>query len=193
MAIVHKSYDELISLKNILFCWDEFKYGKRKKADVMIFERKLEDNIFNLHCQLKNQTYRHDGYQTFHIHDPKHRIISKAVVKDRLVHHIVFNELYNIFDPVFIYHSYSSRIGKGTHLAVANLQKALRKTSGNYRDNTFVLKCDIRKFFASVSHQKLLEIIKRKISDKKVVWLIEEIINSFSSPVDKFPQRERES
>ena len=192
MAIIHKFYDELISLENIFFCWDEFKHGKRKKPDVMAFERNLEDNIFTLHDQLKNRTYCHDGYTTFHIHDPKHRIISKATVKDRLVHHIIFNELYNIFEPSFIYHSYSSRLNKGTHLAIANLAKALRKISNNYRNSAFVLKCDIRKFFTSVSHQKLLTMIKNRINDEQFLWLTMEIINSFCPAVDKFPERERE-
>lgn len=55
----------------------------------MEFERYLEDNIFKLHDELVNQTYRHNPYVKFHIYDPKYRIIHKAIVKDRLVHHIV--------------------------------------------------------------------------------------------------------
>lgn len=186
--VIHKSYNELISLENMFSCWDEFKHGKRNKADVMAFERNIEDNIFALHSQLKRQAYRHDAYETFHIQDPKPRIISKATVKDRLVHHLIFNELYEIFDPLFIYHSYSSRLFKGTHLAIINLEKALRKSSNNYRDNTFSLKCDIKKFFASVSHQKLVGIIKRKILDEKFLWLIEAVVNSFAPPVDKITE-----
>lgn len=146
----------------------------------MEYERYLEDNIFELHNELFNQTYKHNFYTNFNIFDPKYRIIHKATVKDRLAHHIVFKELYNIFDSSFIYHSYSSRNKKGTHLAVKNLAKALRKSSKNYIQNTFVLKCDIRKFFHSISHKKLFEIIKNKIDDEKFLWLIWQIIDSFS-------------
>ena len=179
-------------MENILICWNEFKKGKSKKYDVMEFERYLEDNIFGLHNELVNQTYWHSSYVKFHIYDPKHRIINKAEVKDRLVHHIVFKELYKIFNPTFIHHSYSSRNNKGTHLAVKNLSNILRKESRNYTKPIYILKCDIKKFFHSVSHQKLLEIIKNRVNDPKFLWLIWEIISSFSTTVENFPQRERE-
>ncbi len=178
-------YDKLISLDNLFLSWEEFKKGKIKKLDVLAFERCLEDNIFTLHNNLKSFNYRHDPYETFHIFDPKPRTISKASVKDRLVHHLVFRELDNIFDGGFIYHSYASRNDKGTHLAVNNLFCCLRKVSKNYNHNVYALKGDVKKFFPSVSHQKLLALIKRKIKDNSFLWLIEEIINSF-------PERERE-
>ena len=185
-------YERLISLENLFLCWQEFRKEKRLKKDVLIFERNLEENIFALHEELKNKTYRHQPYNTFRIHDPKPRIISKASVRDRLVHHMIFNELYRILDPGFIYHSYASRLKRGTHLAVANLFRVSRKVSKNFTQSAFALKCDIYRFFFSVSHQKLLQIIKNKISDKQLLWLIEEIIRSFRAPVDKNLERERE-
>ena len=191
--MIHNIYDNLISLENILICWDEFKKGKSKKYDVMEFERHLENNIFKLHFELANLIYKHSPYVKFYIYDPKHRIIHKAEVKDRLVHHIVFKELYKIFNSTFIYHSYSSRNNKGTHLAVKNLSNILRKASHNYTQPVYVLKCDIKKFFHSVSHQKLFEIIKNRIDDPKFLWLIWQIISSFFISVENFPQRERES
>jgi len=191
--MIHDIYDKLISLENILICWDEFKKGKSEKLDVMEFERYLEDNIFGLHDELTSQTYKHGSYEQFHIYDPKHRVIHKATVKDRLVHHIVFKELYKTFDSSFVYHSYSSRENKGTHLAVKNLSWVLRRASKNYTKPVYALKCDIKKFFHSVSHQKLFEIIKNRVNDPKFLWLIWEIISSFSVAVDNFPQRERES
>jgi retron-type reverse transcriptase len=187
--MVHNIYNNLISLENILLCWYEFRKGKSKKLDVMEFERYLEDNIFQLHSELANQNYKHGAYKQFHIFDPKHRIIHKATVKDRLVHHIVFKELYKIFNYTFIYHSYSSRKNKGTHLAVKNLFYALRRASSNYSEPVYVLKCDIKKFFHSVSHQKLFETIKNRVKDDKFLWLIWEIISSFSMAGDKFSRK----
>lgn len=181
-------YNKLISLENIFSAWNEFKDGKQNKTDVKVFERFLEDNIFSIYEDLKNKTYRHGAYKTFNISDPKPRKISKATVRDRLVHHIVFRKLYDIFDSGFIFHSYSSRMEKGTHLAVKNLAKNLRKESRNYTKTIYILKCDIRKFFPSIPHKKLLQLIERKISDKDFLWLIMEIINSFSNSADNFPQ-----
>jgi len=193
MKLVNNLYDKLISVENIFCSWEEFKKGKLGKRDVLVFERDLEDNIFTLANELKNQSYHHGSYSTLHIYDPKHRVISKAKVKDRLVHHLVFKELYGIFNPSFIHHSYSSRLGKGTHLAVKDLAKCLRKVSQNYTRQCFALKCDIKKFFASVPHQKLFALINKKIKDERFLWLVKEIIDSFSSSVDKIPERERES
>ncbi len=86
--------------------------------DVMIFERHLEDNIFDLHRDLKNKTYRHGGYSHFIVTDNKKRNIHKAEVKDRIIHQIISDYLKNLFEPAFIADSYSSRDGKGTHKAV---------------------------------------------------------------------------
>ena len=174
-------FNELVSLENLINCWQEFRRGKGGKTDVLRFERYLEDNIFALHIELKNKTFRHQPYQTFHIYDPKHRIISKASVRDRLVHHVVFNELYRIFNRKFIYHSYSSRLERGTHLAVQNLASSLRQVSKNYIRPAFVLKCDIKKFFASISHNKLLQLIESKIKDNQFLWLTKEIVQSFAA------------
>lgn len=182
----------MINVENIFLCWDEYRKGKSNKPDIMDFELNLEDNIFKLYQELKNQIYEHSKYEQFQIYDPKQRIIHKATVKDRLVHHLVFKELYKIFDPTFIYHSYSSRKNKGTHLAVRNLSCALRKSSKNYTKSVYALKCDIRKFFHSISHQKLFKIIKNRVKDPKFLWLIWEIISSFSITVEKCRERERE-
>ncbi|MEK7065010.1 MAG: RNA-dependent DNA polymerase, partial [Patescibacteria group bacterium] len=134
-------YNELVKLENIFSAWREFRSGKNNRLDIMSFERNLEDNLFALHEDLANNTYKHGPYHTFHIWDPKHRIISKATVRDRVVHHLVFRELYRIFNPTFIFHSYSSRLGKGAHLAVKNLSNILRSASHNYTKPTFALKC----------------------------------------------------
>ncbi len=151
----------------------------------MKFERHLEDNLFSLHQDLVQRTYRHGRYSTFHIYDPKHRVISKASARDRLLHHVVFEKLYEIFDKTFCHHSYSSRVGKGTHAAVRNLSACLRRESKNYTRQIFALKCDVKKFFQSVSHRKLLQLIENRIKDKDFLWLLEEIINSFPNTVDK--------
>ena len=146
----------------------------------MEFERHLEDNLFTLYDNLSSGAYCHGPYHTFHIYDPKHRIISKATVRDRVVHHLVFKELYRIFNPSFIFHSYSSRESKGTHLAVRNLARALRAVSKNYTHPCFALKCDIRRFFDSVPHGKLMSIIQNKTKDSRFLRLTEDILGSFS-------------
>lgn len=165
--------------------WQEFQKGKRNKSDVQKFEFNLEDNLFQLHRDLKTKTYQHSHYTTFCICDPKLRRIHKACVRDRVLHHAVFRILYPIFDKGFIFDSYSCRLDKGTHRAVNRLEKFCRKLSRNNHRNIFALKCDIRKFFDSVDQDILLELIKNKIQDGNAIWLIEKIIKSFGKEKNK--------
>lgn len=160
--------------------WEEFKYGKRKKEDVQLFERHLENNLFKLHHELKNKTYKHSNYTSFHITDPKLRHIHKALVLDRIVHHALYRILYPIFDESFLFDSYSCRIDKGTHRAVRRLETFTRKVSRNYTKPCFALKCDVRKFFDSVDHEILKLLIRKKVKDADVLWLLDNIVDSFS-------------
>ncbi len=181
-------YQEIINLENLFTSWHEFKSGKRKRRDVMLFERNLEDNLFDLHHELKNGIYHHSQYTAFYITDPKLRRIHKAKVRDRIVHHAIVRMLYPIFDRSFIYDSYSCRIDKGTHRAICRLESFIRKESCNFSEQCFVLKCDIKKFFDSVDHRILFEIIKQKIDDSDVLLLLQEIINSFTSKIESQSQ-----
>lgn len=173
-------FEEVISLKNLFLAWSEFKHGKSKKIDVRQFEFYLEDNIFQLNSELKSQSYQHSRYTPFFICDPKLRKIHKATVKDRVLHHAVFRALYPIFDKTFIADSYSCRDYKGTHRAVNRLRKFALKVSQNNTKNCFVLQCDIKKFFDSIDHEILLVLLQKKIQDQKLLWLLNELINSFS-------------
>ena len=177
------NFEELISLENLFLAWDEFKKGKRNKFDVQIFERDLEDNIFKLYRDLRDRAYHHFIYKSFYIQDPKLRHIHKAEVRDRIVHHLISRYLEQVFEPNFIFDSYSCRKDKGTHRAVKRLEKFYRQVSKNCTQNCFVLKCDIKKFFASVNHQILLNIISKKIENPDILWLIKNIIDSFSSGI----------
>ncbi len=173
-------YTDLVSPENIFVAFDEFKRGKRKKEDVMCFEKDLEENVFELSEQLMIKTYQHGSYANFAICDPKYRLISKASVRDRVVHHVLFNYLYGIFDKTFIFHSYSSRLTKGTHIGVNNFHKHMRKASENYSKLCYALKCDIKKFFDSINHTVLVRLLLKEVADPDVLWLINNIIESYS-------------
>ena len=174
------NYEEIISLGNLFLSWNEFRKGKNKKPDVKKFNLFLKDNIFRLHYELKSKTYIHFPYSSFYIRDPKLRHIHKACVKDRILHHAVFRILYPIFNKSFIFDSYSCRNNKGTHRAINRLNHFARKSSKNDTKTIYVLKLDIRKFFNSIDHNILLSLIKKKIKDNDIIWLIEKIIKSFS-------------
>lgn len=164
-----------------MLSWNEFKRSKRNKADVQIFEFNLENHLFKLHWALKNGYYTHSQYKCFHISDPKPRIIHKATVCDRVVHHAVFRVLYPMFDRSFIYDSYSCRVGKGTHKAVKRLARFSRDVSRNFQQPCFILKCDISQFFASIDHQILKSLIAGRVADVKALNLVNKIIDSYKT------------
>ena len=139
----------------------------------------MSDNIFRLHNDLKNKTYRHGEYKAFKINDPKPRDIHKASVRDRLLHHAIYRVLYPYFDKKFIYDSYSCRIDKGTHKAIKRFEIFSRKVSKNNTKICWVLKCDIRKFFANIDHRILKCILEKHIKDKDILWLLSQTIDSF--------------
>jgi len=178
MVFTH-TYDDIISVENLLEAWKEFLRGKKKKQDVQEFQADLMHNILSLHHDLVSQTYCHGRYEHFKIADPKPRDIRKASVRDRLLHHALYRRLYPYFDRAFIYESYSCRIGKGTHNAMNQFRRFAYQVSKNHTRTCWVLKCDIRKFFASIDHQILFSILERHIADKNILWLLREVVESF--------------
>jgi len=148
---------------------------------VALFDFFLEDRLFEIREALIQKTYTHGPYTSFYVTDPKLRFINKAEVVDRVVHQAVFRILYHIFDRGFISQSFSCRFKKGSHKGVEVLEKYIRKVTSNYTVPAYALKCDIKKFFASVNKDILLQIIQRKINDPDTLWLLQTIIDSFQS------------
>lgn len=172
-------YEDIISVDNLLEAWKEFLRGKKKKTDVLEFQRNLMQNILALHEDLKLKRYTHSAYEEFKISDPKPRVIHKAKVRDRLLHHALYRHLYYFFTKTFITDSYSCRIGKGTHKAVKRFNDFYLKVSKNDTRQVWVLKCDIRKFFDSINQDILLDILGSYIIDKEIMDLLRKIIGSF--------------
>lgn len=176
-------FADIISLDNLLQAYAEFVNGKRNKPDVQAFGRNLMDNLSDLHEELKNKTYHHGPYHAFSVADPKPRSIHKANVRDRVLHHAIYRMLYPFFDNVFIYDSYSCRQNKGTHKALDRFKLLAHRVSNNHARTVWILKGDVRKFFASVDQEILLGILSTYIRDSDIFWLLKEILQSFYSTV----------
>jgi len=180
-CIFNHKYKDIIKIENLLLTWERFLRGKKQKKDVVIFQLRLADNLTNLYYSLANYTYKHGAYSAFTISDPKLRNIHKATVRDRVLHHLIYKELYPYFDKKFIYDSYSCRKNKGTHRAIKRFKYFACRVSKNNSRTCYILKCDIKKFFANIDHKVLLDILNSYIPDKQIIWLLKEIIESFSS------------
>lgn len=173
------TFEEVVSLENLCEAWSEFIRGKRNKKDVQEFQMRLMDEILSLYADLSTGTYKHGSYHEFRINDPKPRVIHKASVRDRLLHHAVHRKLYPYFAKRFIADSFSCQTGKGMHKALDRFRRKAWKASRNHSRTCWVLKCDIRKFFASLDHYVLASLLEQAIEDKKFLSLLFGVIESF--------------
>ncbi len=121
----------------------------------------------------------------FGISDPKPRMIHKASVRDRVLHHAIYRVLYSYFDRRFIADAFSSRDRKGTHRGILRFEGMARKVSKNNTRTCWVLKCDIRKFFATIDHEILFRILERQLPDGDTFWLLRRVIDSFEAAPGK--------
>jgi len=174
-------FHSIISVDNLLSAWREFLRGKRRRKDVEEFSLHLMDHVLELHNDLVEKSYLHGQYHAFKVNDPKPRDIHKASVRDRLLHHAICRVLYPLLDRKFIFDSYSCRKNKGTYKAINRFRNFARVVSQNHTRTAWVLKCDIRKFFASIDHEVLFRILEKYIADADDMWLITQVVTSFHS------------
>ena len=174
-------FDKIAAFDNLLRAFYAARKGKRHKRNVARFEANLEAELFRLQSEIQTGTYQPGPYRTFKIYEPKERMISAAPFRDRVVHHAVCQIIEPLFEPTFVYDTYANRKGKGTHAGIRRCQTFCRQ----YR---YVLKADIRKFFPSIDHQILKELIARKIGCQRTLDLICTIIDASNpqEPVDDF-------
>lgn len=176
-------YPEIISFENILLASRQAQKGKRFRDNVLDFNYHLETELIRLQKQLTDKTYQPGAYRTFHLTNPKSRLISAAPYRDRVVHHALCNTIVPIFERTFIADSYANRLGFGTHLA-------LKKFTHFARNSRYVLQCDIRNYFPTIDHIILKELIRRKIKCPDTLWLIDTLIENSNEQeivIDYFP------
>jgi retron-type reverse transcriptase len=149
--------------------------GKLTQPGVIDHDRSREKNIQQLHEALINKTYKTSEYTTFTIYEPKERLIFRLpYFPDRIVHHAVMNVLELFFVSVFTTDTYSCIKKRGIHAAAAAVKFALQDTAGTQ----FCLKLDIKKFYPNVDHEILKQLLRRKIKDQDLLWLLDGIIDS---------------
>tara|TARA_B110001454_G_scaffold64823_1_gene63001 strand:+ start:52160 stop:53173 length:1014 start_codon:yes stop_codon:yes gene_type:complete len=163
-------YIRIITFENLLLAAKKSMRGKKAKNSVITFNFNLENELILLHQQLGDKTYQPRPYSQFEVTEPKVRKICSSDFRDRVVHHSICNIIEPIFESRSIKDSYACRVGKGAHLAVSRCQEFARKYP-------YYLKCDIKKFFESIDHQVLKNILRRLFKDKDLLWVLDLIID----------------
>lgn len=169
MKRIANLFPEIVSFTNLYTAFRKAFKGSRHSREALKFNFYLEKELLQLQQELINKSYQPGAYHHFQIYDPKERTISVAPFSDRVVHHAIVNVLEPLYEKRFIFDSYATRKYKGTH-------KAIRRAQWFLRQNRWYLKADIEKFFPTVNHQKMMELLERKIKDPHCLWLLERII-----------------
>lgn len=164
-------YENGFSFEALLQAYKRARRGKRYRVVALTFAEHLEANILALRNALYSGTYQQGPYHKFIVHDAKKRHIQAAPFRDRVVHQAVHAVLEPLFDQSFIFDSYACRKGKGTLAAIERFEQFARS-------NTYVLTGDISKYFASIDHGILLQLLAKRIRDKKMLHLCEVVVNS---------------
>lgn len=166
-------WDKIVDKDNLMLAYKLARQGKGRKPGVRKFARNIDANLDIIRQMLITKTFRTASYATRTIYEPKKRLIYiLPFYPDRIVQHAVMNVLEPIWDKLFISDSYACRVGKGMH-------KGSLKTMRFVRAYKYCLKCDIRKFYPSINHAILKQILRKKIKDKNVLWLLDDIIDSY--------------
>ena len=173
-------YEKICDFENLYKAHKRARFCKRHKKDVILFEMNLAENLWKIKNSLENRTYKVSGYNKFMIFDPKEREIQALSYYDRIVQHVLCDEVLTpFFDKRLIYDNCVCRIGKGTHFALKRLSTFFQQHYKKYGANGYILKCDIRKYFPSIHHDVLKNRLQKIIPDKDILNLLFHIIDSF--------------
>lgn len=165
-------FEKIVDMDNLRQAFKRARKGKAWQRKVKDVEEHLDERLKELQTRLINGTYRTSPYKTKQIYEPKERTIYiLPFFPDRIAQHAMMNVLEPLWDHLMYYHSYACRRGKGQHAGST-------KTMEYVRRNKYVLKCDISKFYPSIHHDTLKAILRKKIKDRRVLGLLDEVIDS---------------
>lgn len=168
-------YEKIHDIDNLILADKKAKKGKLRQYGVIQHEKNSVENIHKLRESLLNKTYKTSTYDIFVIKEPKERVIYRLpYYPDRILHHAIMNVLEPMFVNNFTTNTYSCIKGRGIHKAQKDVIEALKDVPGTQ----YCLKLDVRKFYPSIDHDILKSLLRRKIKDNDLLWLLDEIIDS---------------
>jgi len=172
-------------IEDIFQAYYDARKNKRNSNSALEFELEYEKNLVKLYHEINERNYKPKPYSAFISEKPVKREIFASEFRDRVVHHLIFNYINPIFDPLFINDSYSCRINKGTSYGIKRADYFIKSCSQNYKKDAYIMKLDIEGYFMSIDKTILFEIIKTQIISRQdkltceldlILFLLEKVI-----------------
>lgn len=155
--------------------------GKRYRHDVQSFGYDLDKNIQQLAQDIRAERLPYGRFREFQIYDPKKRLIHAACFEDRIFHHALMNISGSVLEKAMSPTSFACRPEKGVHKAVKQVQKHLRSFA-------YYGKIDINGYFASIPHQKLLDVLMTRFKGLEIKKQFKRCIDCYeNSPQTGLP------
>jgi len=170
--------EQIADLENLRLAFWKARKGKEGKIEVKKYRNKLDLNLEKLRKELLSGEIAVRNYHYFTIYDPKERRICAAPFSERVLHHALMNVCHASFERYQIFHSYATRINKGTYAAIEQAWE-------NQKKFKWFLKLDARKYFDSIDHSILKELLKRRFKEVKLLEILHSIIDSYQTAQGK--------
>lgn len=180
-------YAQIYDFEALHTAYKRARLGKRNRMAVMRFEQDLEGELIQLQNELIWGEYRTGRYHRFHIYEPKPRQVAALPFRDRVLQHSLVAAIEPIWERRFIAESYACRPGRGMHRGADRAQAMLRRVLREH-GRVYALKADIAKYFASIDHGILRQLLRRHIACPRTLALCDEIISSSADPDELAPR-----
>lgn len=173
-------FENVIDFGNMYRAFKKSKRGRGYKRSTARFDAMALDGILTLIDELKAKTYTISEYNEFKVYDPKERVIKTTSFKDKVVQHsLCENSIIPRLEEVFIDDNVAGRKNRGTLFGLNRLSQQMKEFHNKHGFNGYILKCDIKKYFYSIPHQQLKDIVEYYFSyDEDICWLCDLFIDS---------------
>lgn len=175
--------DIVANFENLYRSYKKVKSGKKFNSGTARFSNLSLEGIHLLKEQLESQTYTINPYNKFQIHEPKERTIESCSFKDKVVQRCFSDYILTPkLEKILIKWNTAGQQGKGQHMAMDGLKEQMLDFYKRNEINGWIVKCDIHKYFYSIDHEIMKDVLDYYFDDNFTIWLNHLFIDSTSNP-----------
>ena len=167
-------FERVLAYENLRLAFWRASRGKRERDETRAYRQRLDAELVRLRDGLADGSYPVGNYRTFVVYEPKERLICAAPFCERVLHHALMNVCAPLFERWLVADTFACRPGLGQTAALVRGEMLVRRYD-------WYLKCDIRKYFYSISHDVVAAILRRKFKDRRIVFWFLKILSTYEA------------